>query len=139
MYLCRLKTLGKGQRRQNGGQTLGHHTLAGAGRTYHDDVVATGSGYLQGPLHILLSADIREVKIKIVLLLVELLAGVNYTWRELLLPGEKGNDIGEVVDAIDIEFVDDGCLALILLGHYQSFEMLSPGLDSYGEHALGWL
>ena len=49
------------QRREDGGQALGEHGLAGAGRADHEDVVATGGGDLEGALGDVLAADVAEV------------------------------------------------------------------------------
>ena len=45
-----LQGLGFGEFRQQIQQAAGQHGLADAGRADHEEVVATGSGHLQGPL-----------------------------------------------------------------------------------------
>jgi hypothetical protein len=47
--------------RQNGRHSLGEHGLAGAGRADHENVVASGTGDLEGALGGLLAADVFEV------------------------------------------------------------------------------
>ena len=49
------------QRREDGGQALGEHGLAGAGRADHEDVVAAGGGDFEGALGDVLAADVVEV------------------------------------------------------------------------------
>jgi hypothetical protein len=51
----------KRERRQDGGQPLGEHGLARAGRADHEDVVAAGGRNFKGALGGLLSAHIFEV------------------------------------------------------------------------------
>ena len=46
---------------QNGGKAFGEHGFAGSGRSDHDDVVPTGSGYFEGAFGGFLSADFRKV------------------------------------------------------------------------------
>ena len=58
-----LQRLPRGQRRQDAGEPLGEHGLAGARRTDHQQVVAAGRGDLQGPLGRLLTLDIGEVEL----------------------------------------------------------------------------
>ena len=49
------------QRREDGGQALGEHGFAGAGRADHEDVVATGGGDFESALGYVLAADVAEV------------------------------------------------------------------------------
>ena len=50
--------LARRERRQDGGQPLGQHRLAGAGRSVHQQIVAAGGGDLQRPLGALLALDV---------------------------------------------------------------------------------
>jgi len=56
-----LEGLFKAQGREDGGQALGEHGFAGAGRADHEDVVATGGGDFEGALGDVLAADVAEV------------------------------------------------------------------------------
>ena len=51
------------ERRQDPGRALGHHRLAGAGRTREQDVVPAGGGNLQRPARELLTAHVGEVAV----------------------------------------------------------------------------
>ena len=50
----------EGERRQDAGEALGEHRLAGAGRADHQDVVAAGGGDLEGALGGGLAANVGE-------------------------------------------------------------------------------
>ena len=56
-----LERLFEAQRREDRGQALGEHRLAGAGRADHEDVVAAGGGDLERALGDVLAADVAEV------------------------------------------------------------------------------
>ena len=131
--LCCLKTLGKGEGRKNARQTLGHHGFSTARRTYHNQVMATGSGNLEGTLDVLLSANVGKVEVVVTLLLVELATGVDDGGFEGCRAVEEVDDIGEVVHAIDLEIVHDGSFADVLPGHDESCKLFLPGLDGNGK------
>src|ERR1039458_9794950 len=50
MNLGGFQSLFKGERGEDGGQALGQHGFAGAGRADHENVVAAGGGPLSGAL-----------------------------------------------------------------------------------------
>ena len=56
-----LDGLVEGQRRQDAGEPLGEHRLAGAGRADHQNVVAAGGGDFEGALRRGLAADVAEI------------------------------------------------------------------------------
>ena len=56
-----LQRLLAGQVGQDGGQAFGQHTLACAGRAYHEDVMSAGGGDLQGAFGLLLALHVSEV------------------------------------------------------------------------------
>ena len=95
--------------------------------------MATGSGYLEGTLDVLLSANVGKVEVVVTLLLVELAAGIDDGGFEGCRAVEEVDDIGEVVHAIDLEIVHDGCLADVLSGHDESCKLFLPGLDGNGK------
>jgi hypothetical protein len=53
----------QGHRRDDGRDALGEHRFAGAGRADEQDVVIAGDGDLDGPLDVLLAADIGEIDV----------------------------------------------------------------------------
>ena len=59
--LGRLQRFVEGERREDGGQALGQHRLARAGRADHENVVAAGGGDFERALGGLLAAHILEV------------------------------------------------------------------------------
>src|ERR1035437_7511999 len=61
MNLGGFQSLFKGERGEDGGQALGQHGFAGAGRADHENVVAAGGGYFEGALGRLLAAHVFEV------------------------------------------------------------------------------
>ena len=65
----------KGERGKDGGQPLGQHGFAGAGRADHQNVVAAGGGHFQGALGGLLAAHIAEVDGEVFELAEELFGG----------------------------------------------------------------
>ena len=133
MNLCGFKALGQREGRQNRRQTLGHHRFTGAGRTHHDEVVASGGSHFEGPLHVFLSANVGKILFKPALLLVKLLARVDHGGLESLLIVEEHDYIKNGLHAVDFQFVDHGSLPHILLGHNETFEMLRTGPDGDGQ------
>ena len=69
------QSLFEGERRQDGGQALGQHGFAGAGRADHQNVVAAGGGYFEGALGRLLAAHILEVHGEVLQLAEQRLGG----------------------------------------------------------------
>jgi len=59
----RLQRLALGHGRQNTGQAIGKHGLAGAWGPEKQEAVTTGRGDLQGALRLLLTPDLRQVRI----------------------------------------------------------------------------
>ena len=78
VYLRCFKTLVQRKRRQDGRQTLCHHTLATARRTYHDNIVAACRSNLKSPLYLLLTLDVSKVNVKFSLLLGKQLVDVQF-------------------------------------------------------------
>ena len=139
VYLRGLKTLAEREGREDGRQTLCHHGLAAARRPYHYHVVSSCGCHLERALHVLLSTDVGEVELKLVLLLVELAARVDDSGLGTFLSGEEGYDVAYVLHAVYLEIVHHGCLAHVLLGNDQSLELLGTGAYGDGKHSLGRL
>jgi hypothetical protein len=98
--------------------------------------VTTGGSQFQGPFDILLSLDIGEVHGIVVLLIREELAGRNHHRLEGLILEEEVHGLIEVVDAIDLEVIDDGGLAGVGFGENDAFVFLLAGLDGHRQAAL---
>lgn len=78
VYLRCLQAFCQRQRRQNARQTLRHHALARAWRTHHYEVMTSRRGYFHCPLHVLLTFYIGEIKVELILLLVENFACIKH-------------------------------------------------------------
>lgn len=129
-----LQSLPEGEWRQNGWQPLRHHGFARTGRTYEQNVVAAGACHLKCAFHTLLPFHIGEIVREIVERPGEILAGVDHRGRY----GERGrevvDDLAERPGAVDLEIVDHGGLAGVLLRHDESLHSQLAGKDSHGEH-----
>ena len=95
--------------------------------------MSTSRSYLKGSLHTLLPFHISEIEVIGVLLLVELLAGVNKSGLVAIVAIEEADNIRQIVHAIDIEVVDNSGLTHIFLGDNESFKVFLPGTDGNGK------
>ena len=127
--LCGFQALCQREGREDGRQAFGQHRLATSRRTYHDQVMSSGSSYLQGTFDTLLSLDVREVEVVLVLLLVELATGVNDGRLVAGVAIHEPDDIHQGVHAIDLQLVDHGCLADVLTGNDESLELFLTGTN----------
>ena len=62
-YLGRLQGLVEAERREDPGEALGEHRLAGPGRTDHEHVVRAGRGDLETPLCVFLALHVFEIQL----------------------------------------------------------------------------
>jgi hypothetical protein len=113
----------KAQRRQDGGQALGQHGLAGARRAHHEDVVTPRRGQKEGPFDRLLAFDFAEVQV------IQGLPGRGLHrrgrfGRERLPAGQEVHHLGQGLDGIDLQ-----------PGHHPGFSGVLPG-DDEGETSL---
>lgn len=131
--LSGFQTFGERERGKNAGQALGHHALATTRRAYHDQVVAAGSCYFEGALHVFLSADIGEIELVLTLLLVEFTAGVNLCGVKMGAAVEEIDDIRQGFHAIDLDIIDYGGFADVLFGYNEASELLFTCLDGDGK------
>ena len=133
-----LKRLFKAQRREDRGQALGQHGLAGAGWADHQDVVAAGCGDLKRALGDVLAADVAEVGVVLGSFAEKLLAVDGERLREdVALCGgvEQLADLKQRVDRVDVDAVDDGRLARIGGGDDQVLDACGARRDGNGQHA----
>ena len=136
MYLGGLERLLQGKRWQDGRETFGEHRFATPRRTDQDQVVASGGGYFQRTLHILLSAYIREIRFKLKLPGIKFFTGIDN--RRLQIPSSC-NELNHFFDgrnAIHIQVIDDSGLTGILLGNDKTFESLFTRLDRNRQNSL---
>ncbi len=77
MYLGGFECLAKRKRGHNRWQTLGHHRFSRTGRPYKQYIVPTGTGHLEGALHILLSLDFVEIVVETTYRSSELRTGID--------------------------------------------------------------
>ena len=133
VYLCGLEALGERQRWEDARQALRHHRLSRPWRTNHDEVMSASRRDFEGALGCLLSSHIGEVEVAVCLLFVELAAGVDACGLELPTTREEVDDIGQRLEAIDIEVVHYRRFANVLCWHDESFELLLPCTDGNGQ------
>ena len=93
----------------SGGRIVGRR-FAASRRSYHDDVMSACCCYFECSLYELLSFDVGEVDVELVLLFEEHFLGVECRRLELVYIGEEENDLGEVFHAVNFEAADNGCL-----------------------------
>ena len=139
MNLRGLQTLCQRQGRQDGGQALGEHRLAAARRTYHDEVMTTGSRYLQRPLDAFLTFHIGEVVLIMALLGEEFLTCVDIFRLVASVAIHKPNDIHQRLHAVDFQLVDDSGLPDVLPWDDKSLELLLAGADGDGQRSADGL
>ena len=93
----------------------------------------TCSCNFQGALDALLSFDITEVKVVLVLLLIELMAGIDHCGLVGVCAVKKLNDIHERLHTINLEVIDDGGLADVLFRNNQPLELFLTCPDGDGK------
>ena len=99
-----------GHRRHDGGQALGEHRLAGAGRADHQEVVAARHGDLERALDVVLAFDIVEVDV-ITGLLAKELPAVDFLRGNVAVAFQQVDRLAQVGDAIDIDALDQAGFA----------------------------
>ena len=72
------------QRREDRGQALGEHGLAGAGRADHEDVVAAGGGDFERALGDVLAADVAEVGVVLDGFVEQVVVSTTSGWAKML-------------------------------------------------------
>jgi hypothetical protein len=133
------QSLFKAQGRQDGGEALGEHGLAGAGRPNHEDIVATGSGDFQSTLRYMLAANVAEVGLVFNGFVEE---GSAVDDEGLGEDGAVGGGVEELAyfeergDRIDVDAGDDGGLARVGSGNDEVVDTGGTGRDGDREHAL---
>ena len=94
---------------------------------------ACGSN-LEGALYIVLSLHVSKVQIEVVLMSIELSAGVDDGGREcIFVATEEVDDLSEVLGAIDFQAIDDSGFVNILLGYDESLVAHLACFDSDGQ------
>ena len=131
MDLGGLHRLLKAHLRQDGGQALGQHGLAGAGRADEQQVVAPRGGNLQRPLHVFLPHDIPQVREGTVFL-------SRFPGRgggEGPFPLQVGHQGVDVRDAVDRQAARQGGLGGVFRRDEQLLYPGLPGCQGHGQHA----
>ena len=95
--------------------------------------------YLESTLHTLLTTNIAEVELIMVLLLIELLAGVNDGRLIAGVTIHELDDICQRLHAIHLQLVDYSRLADVLLGHDEALELLLASPDGNGQGSANGL
>ena len=95
--------------------------------------MTTGGSNLQGSLNTLLTFDVGEVEVELQLLVIKLLARVDdcrFVGRRAV---EEVDNIHQCLHAVDLQLVDDGRFADVLLGNDEALEFLLAGTDGDGQ------
>ena len=119
-----------GHIRQNGGQPLGQHGLAGAGGTDEQQIVAARGGNLQGPLHVFLAHDVPQVR---------KIGGVRLRHPdrgggEGLFSLQMGHQSFHIRNAVDRQPTRQGGLGGIFGGDKQLADARRFGRHRHGQH-----
>ena len=89
VYFGCLEAFTQRKGRKDGGQALGQHGFATAGRTDKQHVVASGGGYFESALHVFLPLDVGEVEVECILPGIKFLPGVDYGGCQFLFAIEE--------------------------------------------------
>ncbi len=123
----------KAERRQDAGQPLGEHGLAGTGRADHEDVVGSGGGHFERTLGHGLAADFAEVGRRGRIGMVAVARGRGR--GELVGTVDQRDRLGQVAHAVDPDALDDRRFGCILRGHDQVGDALAARADGDREGA----
>src|ERR1019366_5424633 len=123
----------EGERRQDAGEALGEHGLAGAGRANHEDIVYAGGGDFEGAFGHGLAAHVTEIRRRFGWLRMAVLRGNR--GRELLGAGEQGDHLGQIADAVYVDAFDHGRFGGVLGGNDQVRYALLARADRDGQRA----
>ncbi len=128
----------KRERGKDGGQPLGQHGFARAGRADHQNVVAAGGGHFEGALGGLLAAHIAEVDGE-VLELAEDLFGRNAEGFALNHADHRGveqvDDVEQRGDGIDVDTFDNCRFSRVGSREDEIGNPFFAGQDSHRQHA----
>ena len=124
-------------RRNDRGNPLSQHALAGAGRADQQEIMSTGHGNLDGALDLMLAFDLGKIDI-IGRARCEALGGTSSHGGEFFFAGEKFVGLAEVFDAIDLDPLDDCRLGGIRSGEDHGLHPLIPCSHGNGKGAFDW-
>jgi hypothetical protein len=123
----------EGERRQDAGEALGEHGLAGAGRADHEDIVHAGGGHFEGAFGHGLAAHVAEIGRRLGCLRMAVARGDR--GRKLLGAGEQGDHFGQIADAVHVDAFHHGRLGGVLGGNDQVGDALLARADGDGQRA----
>src|ERR1700722_2808293 len=130
--LCRLQGFFEGKWRQDRRHALGQHGLAGAGRTDHEDVVASGAGDFDGALGGLLSANVFEVDEEL-LRFTEQRFVVGFHRLDAVARVDEMDHVEQRADGVDFDASDHGSLFGVGFGDDHAGNFASAGFEGDGE------
>ncbi len=133
-----LQSLFEGERGEDGGQALGQHGFAGAGRADHQNVVAAGRGHFERALGRLLAAHVLEVHVEVLQLAEQSLSGdaVGLALNHAHDHGvEQLQHIQQRGGGIDVDALDHGGLGGVGGGKNQVGDALFAGHDGHRQHS----
>ena len=93
------------------------------------------SSHFKGTINALLTAHVGKVELIMLLLGKKLLACVDNRGGIQVSAVEELDNVEQGVHAIDLQLVDNGCLAHVLAWHDETFELLCARLDGDGQGA----
>ena len=111
------------ERWQDGGQTLSHHRLSRAWRTYHNHIVATSCSYGKSSFHHFLPLHVLEIVRIGSLGFFEHFPCVHLLTLHLGFACHEAHNVAECVSAEHVQVVDHGGLARIFTWNDNSLKM----------------
>ena len=125
------------QVRKNGGQTLGDHGFSGAGRPYHEQVVSTRRGHLEGTFDLLLAFDIVEIDL-VVATTIEKPLSIQLVGCQQSLTRDKIPRLTQGLHSVNLQAFDHRSFRRILSRHDQTVPATPFGLKCHGQHTTYW-
>ena len=95
--------------------------------------MTSGGSDLQGTFHTLLPFHVGKVELKLVLLCIELLARVQILRFVSRRAIEELDDIHQRLHTIDLQLIDNRCLADVLSRNDEPLKLLLTSFDGYGQ------
>ena len=92
--------------------------------------------HFQGTFDVLLPANVRKIKVKVILMLKEFLTSINNNGLALCFSIEERYNISHIIHAVNVELIHNSRLACIGCGHDDAFVMFGSCFDSYGQNTF---
>src|SRR5271157_4212790 len=128
----------EGERGEDGGQALGQHGFARAGRADHENVMAAGGGHLEGALGRLLAAHVLEVQGEVLQLAEQGLSGdaIGLALNDAHDHGvEQLQHVEQRGGGKDVDALDDGGFGGVGSGQNQVGNAFFAGHNGHRQHS----